>query len=262
MIVCRLPSALLRASRRGGFTAPRRLPATRLAGRVPPRQARRDLHLTPRERDHLLLHDAGRLAQRRLARGLRLNVPEARALIAAQVSELVRNGARPTVVDAAGTTVTRAGTVGELMAVGTRLLGRNQVLPGVAALVREVQVEATFPDGTKLVTVHEPISREDGDLALALEGSFFPVPDLAAFRGEEDEGDAGAAVPGEVLVSSTLPPIEINAVPEAAAASSLGPHLIEVAVTNTGDRPIQVGSHYRELFRYFGLVLPCPLLLV
>ena len=124
MIVRRLPPVLLRASLR-----------------PPPRPpSRRALHLTPRERDHLLLHDAGRVAQHRLARGLRLNVPEARALIASQMSEMVRNGARSTVVDAAGAQVKREGTVSDLMAVGTRLLGRRQVLPGVAALVREVQV--------------------------------------------------------------------------------------------------------------------------
>ena len=105
------------------------------------------------------------------------------------------------------------------------------------------QVEATFEDGTKLLTVHDPIGREDGDLALALEGSFLPVPDLTVFG--EEEGETGA-VPGEVLVSATAPPVEINAAPATGAAPSGGPHLIEMAVTNTGDRPIQVGSHYRE----------------
>ncbi len=131
----------------------------------------------------------------------------------------------------------------ELMAVGTRLLGRNQVLPGVASVVREVQVEATFPDGTKLLTVHDPISREDGELELALEGSFLPVPDLGVFRRDvEEEGEDGTA-PGRVMVSPTLPAIEINSAGE---EDGSGPHLVEMAVTNTGDRPIQVGSHYRE----------------
>ena len=168
----------------------------------PVRTQRRSLHLTPRETDHLHLHSAGRLAQYRLARGLKLNVPEARALIAMQMMELVRNGSAPTVTSASGGSITggmerlpkmgergtdakivqREGTVSDLMGVGTQLLGRNQVLPGVAGLVREVQVEATFPDGTKLLTVHDPISREDGDLGLALEGSFLPVPDLACSR--------------------------------------------------------------------------------
>ncbi len=99
------------------------------------------MHLTPREIDKLTLHQAGVLAQKRLARGLRLNHPEAVALIAAQLLELIRDGRR----------------VSELMDLGRRMLGRRQVLPGIAELVGEVQVEGTFPDGTKLVTVHRPI---------------------------------------------------------------------------------------------------------
>ena len=100
------------------------------------------------------------LAQKRLARGVRLNHPEAVALIAAQILEFVRDGR----------------TVAELMDLGRRLLGRADVLDGVAELVHEVQVEGTFPDGTKLVTVHNPIVAERGDLNLALYGSFLPVP--------------------------------------------------------------------------------------
>jgi len=209
---------------------------------------RRALHLSPRETDHLNLHNAGRLAQYRLARGLPLNVPEARALIAMQMMEMVRNGTRATVTSPNGQkTVQREGTVSDLMAVGTQLLGRNQVLPGVASMVREVQVEATFPDGTKLLTVHDPISREDGDLELALEGSFLPVPDVSVFQSgaseeeEDGEGEMASMAPGQVMVSPTLPSIEINS---AQSNESSAPHLIEVAVTNTGDRPIQVGSHY------------------
>src|SRR6266513_1478332 len=118
------------------------------------------MHLTPHETDKLALHQAGFVAQKRLARGLRLNYPEAVALIAAQILELVRDGR----------------TVAELMDLGRRLLGRADVLDGVAELVHEVQVEGTFPDGTKLVTVHHPIVAERGDLALALYGSFLPVP--------------------------------------------------------------------------------------
>ncbi|KAL7464468.1 hypothetical protein ACHAXS_004802 [Conticribra weissflogii] len=215
---------------------------------------RRHLHLTPRENDHLLLHNAGRLAQYRLARGLRLNVPEARALIAMQMMEMARNGRAPCLGGGDGgatTVVRREGTVSELMSLGTRLLGRRQVLPGVASAVDEVQVEATFPDGTKLLTVHEPIGREDGDLALALEGSFLPVPDLAVFGDDvhgDDHEEEELWVPGQVLVSPTLPPIEINPDPDPAAdsdpASTSPPHLIELPVTNAGDRPIQVGSHY------------------
>jgi len=169
-----------------------------------------------------------------------------------QMMEMVRNGSRPTTNnedDGEEEYVRREGTVSELMAVGTQLLGRNQVLPGVASMVREVQVEATFPDGTKLLTVHDPISREDGVLELALEGSFLPVPDVKVFRSGGREGEEEEEiVPGQVMVSSTLPSIEINSSTkeeeEGSSSSIYGPHLIELAVTNTGDRPIQVGSHY------------------
>uniref|UniRef100_A0A7S2P7F8 urease n=1 Tax=Skeletonema marinoi TaxID=267567 RepID=A0A7S2P7F8_9STRA len=213
---------------------------------------RRSLHLTPRERDHLLLHNAGRLAQYRLARGLKLNVPEAKALIAMQMMEMVRNGKAATTNDSTDQSVliTREGTVSDLMAVGTQLLGRNQVLPGVPSMVREVQVEATFPDGTKLLTVHDPIGMADGNLELALEGSFLPVPNVSVFGAADHDGvvveeggeEVEERVPGQVMVSPTLPPIEINSSSE--SNSLEGPHLIELAVTNTGDRPIQVGSHY------------------
>ncbi|MCA9548232.1 MAG: urease subunit gamma, partial [Myxococcales bacterium] len=92
------------------------------------------MRLTPRELDHLALHQVGALAQKRLARGLRLNHPEAVGLIATVVLELIRDGRR----------------VAELMDLGRQLLGRRQVLPGVAELIHDVQVEGTFPDGTKL----------------------------------------------------------------------------------------------------------------
>jgi len=176
---------------------------------------RRSLHLSPRERDHLELHQAGRLAQYRLARGLRLNHPEAVALISMQMMEDVRDGKH---------------SVAQLMAKGQNLLGRNQVQPGVASLIGQVQIEATFPDGTKLLTVHSPISKEDGDLEEALRGSFLPVPDLSVFQstGVEDE-----IRPGQVTVD-----------PSSEITLNEGRELIELTVTNTGDRPIQVGSHY------------------
>ena len=98
------------------------------------------MHLTPREIDKLLLHNAGFLAQKRLARGLRLNYVEAIALIATQILEFIRDGR----------------SVSELMNLGCQLLGRNQVMAGVPSMITEVQVEGTFPDGTKLVTVHQP----------------------------------------------------------------------------------------------------------
>src|SRR4026209_677965 len=98
------------------------------------------MHLTPREIDKLTLHQAGALAQKRLARGLRLNYPEAIALLATQLLELIRDGR----------------SVAELMDIGRTMLGRYQVMDGVPELIAEVQVEGTFPDGTKLVTVHHP----------------------------------------------------------------------------------------------------------
>ncbi|MDA9721901.1 urease subunit gamma [Luminiphilus sp.] len=99
------------------------------------------MDLTPREKDKLLLFTAGLVAERRLARGLRLNYPEAVALISMEILEGARDGK----------------TVAQLMQLGRAIITRDQVMEGVAEMVDEVQVEATFPDGTKLVTVHEPI---------------------------------------------------------------------------------------------------------
>jgi len=99
------------------------------------------MDLTPREKDKLLLFTAALLAERRRARGLRLNVPEAVALISAAILEGARDGK----------------TVAQLMSEGQRVLGREDVMDGVAELIPDIQVEATFPDGTKLVTVHQPI---------------------------------------------------------------------------------------------------------
>jgi urease subunit gamma/beta len=174
------------------------------------------MHLTPRELDKLTLHQAGFLAQKRLARGLRLNHPEAIALLSTQLLELARDGR----------------SVAELMELGRRMLGRREVMAGVPEIVREVQVEGTFPDGTKLVTVHQPIAAEHGDLALALYGSFLPVPDVAAFEGRGPAQPAAAPAPGEVVPAPGQ--IELNA----------GRAAISLRVTNLADRPIQVGSHY------------------
>ena len=157
------------------------------------------MHLSPREIDKLMLHQAGFLAQKRLARGLRLNHPEAIALIATQILELIRDGRR----------------VAELMDLGRKLLGRRQVLPGIPELVSEVQVEGTFPDGTKLVTVHHPIAALDGDLALALHGSFLPVPALSAF------GEAGPAPAEEDARARSCPrPARSRSTPAATPSRS------------------------------------------
>src|SRR5580698_1323224 len=169
------------------------------------------MHLSPREIDKLLLHGAGFLAQKRIARGLRLNHPEAVALIATQLLEFIRDGKR----------------VAELMDLGRQFLGRNQVMEGVPSMITEVQVEGTFPDGTKLVTVHHPIASENGNLALALHGSFLPVPDSALFPSVHSDFEPGACTTPEGE-------LEINA----------GREAITIAVTNLGDRPVQVGSHY------------------
>lgn len=99
------------------------------------------MDLTPRERDKLLIFTAALLAERRLARGLKLNYPEATAMISAAIMEGARDGK----------------TVAELMSLGTQILTINDVMPGIAQMIPEIQVEATFPDGTKLVTVHQPI---------------------------------------------------------------------------------------------------------
>jgi urease subunit gamma/beta len=114
------------------------------------------------------------------------------------------------------------------MDLGRRMLGRRQVMAGVAELLESVQVEGTFPDGTKLVTVHHPIAAEHGDLGLALHGSFLPVPALALFEGTAEE----VAAPGELLAADGE--IELNA----------GRDAITLPVTNVADRPVQVGSHY------------------
>ena len=145
------------------------------------------MELTPREKDKLIIFTAGLLAERRRARGLKLNYPEAVAYLSAAVMEGARDGK----------------TVAELMNLGTTLLGEDDVMEGVAALIPEIQVEATFPDGTKLVTVHQPIRPSEG------------------------------VIPGEILVEEG-PPIVLNE----------GRSGVTVQVANTGDRPIQVGSHY------------------
>ena len=146
------------------------------------------MDLLPREKDKLLLFAAGLLAERRKSRGLKLNYPEAVAYISLAIIEGARDGK----------------SVAQLMGEGRHLLGRDQVMEGVPEMLHEVQVEATFPDGTKLVTVHDPITGE----------------------GE------GALTPGAYEIAEGE--ISLNA----------GRERVAVEVANTGDRPIQVGSHY------------------
>jgi urease subunit gamma len=99
------------------------------------------MHLTPREQERLLIFVAADVARRRLGRGLKLNYPEAIAILSADILEWARDGR----------------TVAEIMTMGAKVLKREDVMDGIAEMIHEVQVEATFPDGTKLVTVHDPI---------------------------------------------------------------------------------------------------------
>jgi urease subunit gamma/beta len=148
-----------------------------------------EMHLTPREKDKLLIAMAAIVARRRLERGVKLNFPEAVALITDAVVEGARDGK----------------SVAELMELGAQVVSADQVMDGVAHMIHDVQVEATFPDGTKLVTVHRPI------------------------RGAATKAKV---VPGEVITLAGE--IALNEARERVALS----------VANTGDRPIQVGSHY------------------
>ena len=145
------------------------------------------MNLTPREKDKLLIAMAAMVARRRLERGVKLNYPEAVALITDFVVEGARDGR----------------TVADLMEAGAHVIAADQVMDGIAELIHDVQVEATFPDGTKLVTVHEPI-----------------------------RGSAGRLKPGEI---TTLPGDLIM---------NEGRESLTLTVANSGDRPIQIGSHY------------------
>ncbi|KAI9302745.1 urease [Cunninghamella echinulata] len=182
------------------------------------------MRLVPREIDRLLLHQVGTLAQRRLARGVKLNHVEATALIAAQLLELMRDGIY---------------SVAQLMDMGKQMLGRRHVQPDVWDTLYEVQVEGTFPDGTYLVTVHDPICSDSGNLELALYGSFFPIPnsdekfplDEILYSTREPKDAPGAILPDPDNVDQP-----IILCPDRRRLS--------LTVTNQGDRPIQVGSHY------------------
>ncbi|HET9902266.1 MAG TPA: urease subunit beta [Xanthobacteraceae bacterium] len=145
------------------------------------------MNLTPREKDKLLISVAAMVARNRLKRGVKLNYPEAVALITDAVMEGARDGK----------------SVAELTTLGAKVLRPSQVMPGVAEMIHDVQVEATFPDGTKLITVHNPI-----------------------------RGPKARSVPGEIIHGEG--DIELNA----------GREIVALKVANTGDRPIQVGSHY------------------
>ncbi|KAG5646291.1 Urease [Asterophora parasitica] len=175
------------------------------------------MRLHPREHDRLLLHQVGFLAQKRLARGLRLNRTETIGLIASQLQERIRDGKH---------------SVAELMQHGKTLLGRRHVLPDVPTLLHDIQVEGTFHDGVFLVTVHDPICTEDGNLEAALYGSFLPIPSDDVFPPSDPLEYAAEHAPGAIIARKER--IVINK----------GRERIKLRVTNNGDRPIQVGSHY------------------
>lgn len=149
--------------------------------------------LTPTEYERLTIFTAAELARKRRGRGLKLNHPEATAIIADEILEGARDGR----------------SVAELIGFGSTLLSTDDVMPGVAALMPMLQVEATFPDGTKLVTVHDPIR-----------------PGKQAIEKKD------RIVPGEIIAAEGE--IEINA----------GRRKATLKAVNTGDRPIQIGSHY------------------
>ena len=145
------------------------------------------MNLTPREKDKLLVALAAMVARNRLARGVKLNHPEAVALITDFVVEGARDGR----------------SVADLMEAGAHVVTADMVMEGIAEMIHDVQVEATFPDGTKLVTVHEPI-----------------------------RGSASKDIPGAVLAGA------------GDVLMNEGRETVTLKVANTGDRPIQVGSHY------------------
>jgi len=156
------------------------------------------MDLTPREKDKLIMFTAALLAKQRKDRGVKLNYPESIAYISSAVVEGARDGK----------------SVAELMEYGRQLLSEDDVMIGIASMIPDIQVEATFPDGTKLVTVHDPIQ---------------PLIDSADINMQSDD----VLIPGEILINIS-DEIELN----------LNRKRIRVLVSNHGDRPIQVGSHY------------------
>ncbi|KAF3932646.1 Urease [Dactylella cylindrospora] len=175
------------------------------------------MHLSPREIDKLLISQVGQLAQKRLARGVKLNYAETVALIANNLHELIRDGTY---------------SVADLMDLGKKMLGRRHVQPSVVSALHEIQVEGTFKDGTYLVTVHHPISSEDGDLNLALYGSFLPIPSNDLFPVEAESAYVFEKQPGAVVAVKGV--VTLNE----------GRKRIGLKVVNKGDRPVQIGSHY------------------
>ncbi|KAI9787371.1 MAG: Urease [Candelina submexicana] len=175
------------------------------------------MHLVSRELDKLVVSQLGLLAQRRLARGVKLNHAEATSLISNNLQELIRDGNH---------------SVADLMSIGKSMLGRRHVIPSVVTTLTELMVEGTFPSGTYLVTVHHPVSSDDGDLEKALYGSFLPIPSQELFPLPDPSVYESNKLPGAVI------PVKGRIV------LNEGRKRIRLKVTSKGDRPIQVGSHY------------------
>ncbi|KAJ1963149.1 Urease [Dipsacomyces acuminosporus] len=215
------------------------------------------MKLLPRELDKLVLNQTGVLAQRRLSRGVRLNASECTALIATVLLELMRDGGH---------------SVSDLQSIGQHILGFRHVVPSVPQMLHEVQVEGTFRDGTFLVTVHNPVCSVDGDLRLALYGSGINIgqgQDRADdITNPSDESSTEEDVRREAErvarlneINSVLFPWSEEIAREYEPNSELAsvghiipaPGAIEInqgrqryalKVTNHGDRPVQIGSHY------------------
>jgi urease subunit gamma/beta len=169
------------------------------------------MRLSPKEIEKLMLHNAGFLAQKRYARGLKLNYPESIALISAQLLEFIREGA----------------SVAELMDKGKKFLGVDDVMEGVAEMVDEVQIEGTFPDGTKLVTVHHPICNTGLTNGFALYGSGLTKQK------------------SQIVVDNIVNPSPASTqLQDGDIILNEGRVTVSLEVINAGDRPIQVGSHY------------------
>ncbi|MDO4497880.1 MAG: urease subunit beta [Bacteroidales bacterium] len=168
------------------------------------------MRIAPRDIEKLWLHTACVVAQKRYARGLKLNYPEAMALLSGQLLELIRDGH----------------SLQELNELGRSILGTDDVLPGVAEMIEEVQVEGTLVDGTKLVSIHFPICKSGLGPDLALYGSGLVRNDLNIAT-----DNVMGCVPGTVEVGEE--PVEIN----------IHRETLTLEVTNTGSRPVQVGSH-------------------
>ena len=169
------------------------------------------MRLSPKEIEKLMLHNAGFLAQKRYARGVLLNYPETIALISTQLLEFIREGV----------------SVAELMDRGKKILGIDEVMPGVEKMIHDIQIEGTFPDGTKLVTVHEPICDQQLNNNWALYGS-----GLKKSKGAIPIDNVVDKNPGEQIIGEGVIVLNENRKTK------------KIGVINRGDRPIQVGSHY------------------